>query len=142
MNREIGKKVLLSGREIELKDIRNLEKHIYDYVVKNNEDYNIVIYEITGKLLDLEESLEAIVNNVKTGKILWKNDVFRDIHLKIKEQNEFIQNPFEVEEGVFQCKMCGSRRVYSYSRQDRSCDEGTSVYAQCVACKAQWRERG
>lgn len=142
MNRETGTRVLLSIKEIEPKQIKNLEKIIYDYVLKNNEDYNTVIYETIGNLLDPEISLEEIVNNIKTDKVLWKNDVFTDIHLKIKEQNDFIQNPFEVEEGVFQCKICGSRRVYSYSRQDRSCDEGTSVYAQCVACKAQWRERG
>ena len=32
---------------------------------------------------------------------------------------------------ILQQERCGSRRVYSYTKQDRSCDEGTSVYAMC-----------
>ena len=104
---------------------------------ENQDHYDSYIYQVAFDGTDKEG-------------LGWKNKVFSNVSERISEQNEFICNPFEVEEGVFQCKavdpktgkICGSRRVFSYSKQDRSCDEGTSVYCQCVACKAKWRERG
>ena len=53
------------------------------------------------------------------------------------EQDNFIENPFEIEEGVLECK-CGSKRVFSYQKQSRSADEPMSTYATCVACKNKW----
>ena len=131
INRQKGKLIIKK-----IKKPKSIEEKIYK-MSKNQDEYDLYIYQIAFSDTSLE-------------KLGWKNKVFDDISDRISEQNEFIRNPFEVEEGVFQCKaidpktgkICGSRRVFSYAKQDRSCDEGTSVYCQCVACKAKWRERG
>jgi DNA-directed RNA polymerase subunit M/transcription elongation factor TFIIS len=127
------------------KNIDTIEKYIYQLSSKNKlnieENYNSNLYQIIGDIID-ELKLKTILENIKNNKIGWEHHSFDEMNICIAEQNDFIKNPFEVEEGVFQCKQCGSKRVYSYAKQDRSCDEGTSVYAQCVACKAKWRERG
>ena len=130
------------------KNINTLEKALYNKTVSQVEDdddieaqYKTNLYQIVCDIQD-KEKLKDILENIKKGKIGWEHPSYSEMAYKIAEQNEFIQNPFEVEEGVFQCKQCGSRRVYSYAKQDRASDEGTSVYAQCVACKATWRERG
>ena len=127
------------------KNIDTIEKYIYQLSSKNKlnieKNYNSNLYQIIGDIID-EIKLKKILENIKNNKIGWKHHSFDEMNICIDEQNDFIKNPFEVEEGVFQCKQCGSKRVYSYAKQDRSCDEGTSVYAQCVACKAKWRERG
>ena len=57
------------------------------------------------------------------------------------EQNDFIENPFEVEEGVIECK-CGSKRVFSYSKQTRGADEPMTTFAQCMSCKKSWSYSG
>ena len=127
------------------KNIDTIEKYIYQISSKNNSDleenYNRNLYQIIGDIID-EVKLKTILENIKNNKLGWNHSSFDEMNICVAEQNDFIKNPFEVEEGVFQCKQCGSKRVYSYAKQDRSCDEGTSVYAQCVACKAKWRERG
>jgi len=127
------------------KNIDTIEKYIYKLSSKNNinieENYNDNLYQIIGDIID-EVKLKTILENIKNNKLGWEHHSFDEMNICVAEQNDFIKNPFEVEEGVFQCKQCGSKRVYSYAKQDRSCDEGTSVYAQCVACKAKWRERG
>lgn len=127
------------------KNIDTIEKYIYQLSSKDKinieENYNSNLYQIIGDIID-ELKLKTILENIKNNKIGWEHHSFDEMNICIAEQNDFIKNPFEVEEGVFQCKQCGSKRVYSYAKQDRSCDEGTSVYAQCVACKAKWRERG
>jgi len=132
-----------------LNDERNIdiiEKHIYNITVKKypyniSENYNINLYQIIGDILN-GKKLNEILSDIKKTKIGWEHSSFDEMVSCMAEQNGFLQNPFEVEEGVFQCKACGSRRVFSFSKQERSCDEGTSVYAQCVACKSKWKERG
>jgi len=122
-------------------DAMTLENKIHD-ISHGDTSYTTILYQVVGDLMDPSQTLESVMENVQEQKVGWSHPSFKVMSDRIDEQNDFIQNPFEVEEGVFQCKACGSRRVYSYTRQDRSCDEGTSVYAQCVACKIQWRERG
>ena len=121
---------------------KTIEQKVF---TKSNNDeyrYNNILYQILGDILTKKFSVDTIIQNINNDLLEWNHPDFKEWANQISEQNDFIQNPFEVEEGVFQCKACGSRRVYSYTKQDRSCDEGTSVYAQCVACKAKWRERG
>lgn len=143
--RNIGKKALSTVLKQE-KNIEIIEKYLYNFTLKIDkhnfeQNYKSNLYQIIGDILD-EKKLNKILENIKKQKMGWNHDSFDEMMSCIQEQNDFIKNPFEVEEGVFQCKVCDSKRVYSYSRQDRSCDEGTSVYAQCVACKTKWRERG
>jgi DNA-directed RNA polymerase subunit M/transcription elongation factor TFIIS len=126
------------------KNIETIERNIFNKIKSSldpQKEYKIVIFQVIGDIHNGVE-LKEILGSIKNNKVGWNHDSYNEMANKIVEQNEFIRNPFEVEEGVFQCKACGSKRVYSYARQDRSCDEGTSVYAQCVACKAKWRERG
>lgn len=126
------------------KNIETIERNIFNKIKSSldpQKEYKIVIFQVIGDIHNGVE-LKQILTNIKNNKVGWEHNSYNEMANNIAEQNEFIRNPFEVEEGVFQCKACGSKRVYSYARQDRSCDEGTSVYAQCVACKAKWRERG
>ena len=67
----------------------------------------------------------------------WDHDFFNELKLEETEQDNFLIKPFEIEEGVLECK-CGSKRVYSYSKQSRSADEPCSTYAQCMSCKSKW----
>lgn len=55
-----------------------------------------------------------------------------------QEQDDYISNPPEVEEGVVECHKCGSRRVFSFSIQTRAPDEPMSTKAHCMECKSKW----
>jgi DNA-directed RNA polymerase subunit M/transcription elongation factor TFIIS len=110
-------------------DVKLQKKVLFEIVndvVNNkiNKNYNTIFEDI-------------IINNIKNDIYGWNNIIYNDIRKKIEEQDNFLINPFEVEEGVLECH-CGSKRVLSYSRQVRSCDEGTSVFATCIACKSSW----
>ena len=130
------------------KNINILEKNIFILSKKQSlqkeeeeeclEDiYNDNIYNIIGYIIQ-GEKLNDLLKNIKKGNLTWNNPNFQIYNDRIKEQDDFIENPFEVEEGVLECNKCNSKRVYSYSKQVRSGDEGTTVYAQCVACKTKW----
>lgn len=142
INRNNGRSALGTVLNKE-QNIRIIEKHIYDMTIKLceqnddiNETYRRNIYQIIGDIMN-GSKLKDILSHIKQGKIGWKHNAYNEITMKQKEQDEFILNPFEVEEGVLECK-CGSKRVFSYSRQSRGADEPMSTYAQCMACKARW----
>ena len=152
--RETGIK-LLKQSGLSESDAKTLDKKVYNNCflqcleITFDETYFRKLYQIIGDII-LKVPIKTIIQNIETFKVDWDHPTFKENADRIAEQNDFIQNPFEVEEGVFQCKaiisttgkVCGSRRVFSYTKQDRSSDEGTSVYAQCFACKTKWRERG
>jgi DNA-directed RNA polymerase subunit M/transcription elongation factor TFIIS len=124
----------------EEKNLNVIEKQIYKLSNNNTDDYILYVYQAIGDIIN-KTKLKNIMDNLKKNKIGWNHTSFDKMAIFIEEQNDFIKNPFEVEEGVFQCKSCGSKRVFSYTKQDRSSDEPLSVYAQCVACKTKWKER-
>ena len=118
------------------KYIHKKSKKSYDY----NEKYKKILYQTIGDIIK-EKNLKELVNNIKKENVGWKHPTFSNIKNKIEEHDEFIINPFEVEEGVTTCR-CGSGRVFTYQKQCRGSDEPMTTFAKCVACKAQWSYSG
>lgn len=140
--RETGKIALSSVLTIQ-KNIDNFEKYIYLESKRLDEHeqeevYTRIVYQTIGDILS-GKKLAIILSLIKNGKIGWKHPAFDSVTLKQAEQDEFIINPFEVEDGVLECH-CGSKRVFSYSKQCRSSDEPTTTFAECMSCKARWTD--
>jgi DNA-directed RNA polymerase subunit M/transcription elongation factor TFIIS len=112
-----------------------IEKNIFD-ICNDEETYKKIIYQVINDI-SLGKKLQDVLNDIKNHKILWKHDTLNDFIKEEEEQDEFIINPFQVEEGIVECR-CGSKRVYSYSKQCRSGDEGVTSFHQCLKCKAKW----
>lgn len=133
------------------KNIRIIEKCIHKSAQSIESDYkekyNKVLYQTIGDIIS-GIKLNEIVSNIKNGFVGWDHPVFMKVKNRIEEHDDFIINPFEVEEGVTEChaivdgKTCGSKRVFTYSKQVRSSDEPMTTFAKCVKCKAQWTYSG
>ena len=136
--------------------IRIIEKHIYDFSCKeakiNNKDieqiYKLNIFQTVGDIMN-GEKLKELIENIKNGNLGWSHPAFKHMQNMIDEQNDFIENPFAVEEGVLECKarnkdgiVCGSKRVFSYQRQVRSADEPMTTFASCCQCGTKWQYSG
>ena len=119
-------------------NIEIIERSIFNNIEDNNiEEYRRKIYQVVGDIIN-GVSLRSIIDNIGVGNIGWKHRMFTDIEFLLQEQDGFIMKPFEVAEGILNCTKCGSNRTFSHSKQVRSCDEGTSVFATCVVCKNSW----
>ena len=134
-------------------NINMIEKYVFETSeaqIDDNEQelekiYIQNIYQVVG---DIQNGLKLkdILSSIKNGKLGWEHTAYNEIKNRIDEQDGFIENPFQVEEGIFQCKsidkksgkICGSKRVFSYTRQVRSSDEPMSVYSTCVQCGSKW----
>ena len=128
------------------KNISIFEKHIFKQVKNLDEEsqekeYNYILFQAIGDIIK-NRKLKDILKNIKNSMIGWDHDDFNNIKYLIEEQDEFIINPFEVEEGVTKCNNCGSERVFTYSKQVRASDEPMSTFAKCVKCKQQWTYSG
>jgi len=130
------------------KNILILEKYVYEKTIESLDAENVEdnyinnIFQLIGDILnDGNTNLTKILTDIKNKKIGWNHEIYRETANKINEQDEFIKNPFEVVEGVLECK-CGSKKVYSYQKQCRGADEPMTTFAQCVKCNAKWRYSG
>lgn len=85
-------------------------------------------------------SKEKILEKLQLNKYGFGYETFDELRKRQKEQDEYVSNPYEVEEGVVECDRCGSKRVYSVSVQIRAADEPTSTRAFCVICKHRWTQ--
>ena len=83
--------------------------------------------------------LKDVLQTIKTGKVSWDCDEMEEYKHKLQEQDEFLEKPFEIEDGVIECNKCGSKRTYSYTKQTRSGDEATTVFSVCAKCGAKWK---
>lgn len=138
IDRTIGVNALKTVLKSE-KNINILENAIHDQC-ENDDEYKEILFEIINDINN-KQTLQNVLTKIKSDRTKWNNDCFNSVKESIFEQDEFIENPFEIEEGVIQCN-CGSRRVFSYSKQVRSLDEGCNLFAQCIACGAKWQNKG
>ena len=119
------------------KNIDIIEKCLFFYN-STREEYFRTLYEVI-EMISKKIKLKVIIDNIKKSNIgIFSND-FQNIHDKIKEEESFIIKPFEIEEGVLECGKCGSKKTYSYTKQTRSGDESTTVFAVCYKCNNRWK---
>lgn len=138
--RSEGKIIL---RQIIPKNVEEYEEIIFEFAKKKHSDfcselescYKDCIYElICSDCKDYEDIVK--------GKFLFNSKSFDDIRDKLEEQDKFTVCPFQVEEGIDECKKCGSKRTYSYQKQTRSADEPMTTFSQCTNCGKRWRYSG
>jgi len=78
--------------------------------------------------------LKETFQNIKKKNMGWRHDNFKTFQLKQKELDDFLTNQPEIDEGVIECKSCGSMRTFSFSKQTRRADESATVFVRCSQC--------
>jgi DNA-directed RNA polymerase subunit M/transcription elongation factor TFIIS len=109
------------------------------------EEKEWLLSQVYDDLADEEDPqvIETYIEDViKQGKLGWEHVSFSNVKQSQQEQDDYILNPFEAEEGVVECKKCGSSKVYSVSVQTRAADEPMTTMAQCTVCKTKWSYNG
>lgn len=98
---------------------------------------DFLCFEFLSELMCSME-LREVVRNLTEGRVGWKHPVFEDMSRAVRQYDEFLTNPPEVQEGVIECA-CGSRRTFSFSKQTRRADESATVFVRCSACGKTFR---
>jgi len=123
-----------------LKKYFGKQKNI-DYIMRKTSgvDQTIQIYQLLC-MLEKKEDITHIVHHIKNNQLLWNNPTFDKERAKIEEENNFMVCPYELSEGVLTCGRCKSSKIYTFSKQTRSMDEPTTVFAMCSECGHKWCE--
>ena len=130
---------LLSSIFKKEKNIKIIEDNVYKVCGDNEDTYLQVMHEVSTLFMSEQLTLPKILKNIKSNHYIWNNPFFDNIRNSLIEQDNFIISPFEIDEGVLQCDKCGSKKTFSYSKQTRSGDESTTVFAVYANCKATWK---
>jgi len=142
--RTVGTNMLSSYLSIQ-NNIDIIEKMIFELCtiddITDDDMYKSLLYQTCNDISN-KLKLNDIYKNLQDKHVLWKHVNFNIVNTQIQDQISFIETPFEVEEGVLDCKKCSSKRVFSYSKQSRSADEPSTTYAECVVCKSKWQYNG
>lgn len=94
--------------------------------------------QIDNDLLTLTKN--QVDEKIKNNMYGFHHVTFDVLRKRQIEQDEYVANPYEVEEGVMECDRCGGKRVYSVSVQTRAADEPMSTRAFCITCKYHWTQ--
>jgi DNA-directed RNA polymerase subunit M/transcription elongation factor TFIIS len=144
MDRTIGIKALGTILKNQ-KNCQIFEKYIYNKVYKcdNAENtYKWCIYQVVGLLNKEIKDMKKVADDVKDGKIGWKSVTYDSISKRIAEFDDYLVNPFEVVEGISECKKCGSKKTWNVQKQTRRADESSTTFSRCVMCGHQWSYAG
>lgn len=119
------------------KTLEVIEKNIRK-ISTDSDHYNQIIYDVLVMIRE-KEPLANILKTLKDKQVCLSSIRFNTIYEEIREKDNFLDNPFTVEEGVMECNKCGSKRTLSYSKQVRRSDEGFTTFCMCSHCGAKWR---
>lgn len=125
------------------KNVKVIEKHILNTCITKKctpieESYKQLVISVCVQIQQ-GNSLQDVLDTIKKGNVLWDDTSMSEYKHKLEEQDNFLENPFEIEDGVIECNKCGSKRTYSYTKQTRSGDEATTVFSVCAECGAKWK---
>ena len=111
-------------------------------ISRNLEEYKSLLYNISYQLKNREVTTRdhrEIFEDIKNKNVGWDSHIYKDFKKSQDEKDEFLNNPIQVVEGVNQCQKCGSKKTFSYTKQMRCADEGTTVFCICVQCSHRWK---
>lgn len=125
-------------------NVKAIEISLYNKCIKNTNNnfavmYKTMGYEIFGKL-STTHTLKTVRTEILEDTSLWDSDVFNNYKNKLALQHEILENPddMNIEEGAFECRKCGNKKIKSYVAQLRSGDEGMTGKFTCIKCGFRW----
>lgn len=125
-------------------EISTIEDGVYKISESSIDRYKNIMMEIYDFVFQSGFDFEKINKIIQDGEVEWKNYMFNEIAESQAEIFNYIENPFEVVEGMFSCPKCGNKKNVSYSKQVRSSDEGMSTFVFCSnrLCRHNWVYQG
>ena len=138
--------------KIDDKLILNIEKSLYNASLQYATEHNIEkkwenktfnhIYKqkYTSLMIDFDNNSISLIDKIKSKQIAAKSVAFlsqEDIFPEQWKQVEFVDD--DIQEGIFKCRKCSSRKTTYYSLQTRSADEPMTNFITCIDCGNRWK---
>ena len=105
------------------------------------EEYVNLFREIYSLIKTNQVSFYDCFENLQSGKTGWKSAIYAPYAEEERKDIMNLTKPIEVEEGIYKCPKCKSKKTHHYSRQMRSADEPSTTFITCAnsACQYKWK---
>ena len=147
---QIVEKLTRSFPHIQEVSVKNIEIAIYNYIIDycTNEgiqiDWNNYLFKhlYVSKFFEIVQFLQS---DPRRADYIIKNKRSKDVcdlsdaNFTLDSPQEALKIETEIEEGLFKCPKCKSKRTTYYSVQLRSSDEPMTNFITCVNCKNRWK---
>ena len=120
------------------KNRENVIRALWCYAEKDIHQAKYLLFELFSDYL-VNPKINDLFVRLRNKKFCWDHIEFQNIKNKFTEIDNFFLSPPEVEEGVLECKKCGSKKTFSFSKQTRRADESATVFVRCAHCGAAFR---
>ena len=107
--------------------------------------YDYINMYVVGDFDDVYKQTLDILSNPKVVSIknvIFGLNLFRNAEVKLQNKINANREQTDVEEGIYVCRNCASKRTIATSRQTRSLDEPSTIFVTCVSCKFSWSFSG
>ena len=143
MEEEPLRKLIKNSLKLVVKNDNNIsiiEKNIFEAAKGDENVCRNVTFQVINDISN-GMKLNDLLNEIKNKNVNWKHSSLNEYIEEEIEQDNFIIQPFEIVEGITECK-CGSKRVYSFTKQTRGGDEISTTFNECLSCKSKWSYSG
>lgn len=130
-----------------LKSHKNLETELHKHVLRMQQkqpaEYMEVYRDTLLHVLTLLQSkpLSEVIDALQRDNTGWDSVLFQPFLEAERRDIMNITKPLEVEEGLYTCPKCKSKKTHSYTRQVRSADEPATTFITCANtdCSYKWK---
>lgn len=131
--KKLWKPFCVKGKE------KQLEQQLWE-AFQDRDDfdgYQQACFQVT-QLLSENESFDIVSKKVASKQFGFEDPYFDDCREAEKNEIQYIEQPVKVEDGIHECRSCGSKKTYSIQKQVRSGDEAMTLFIQCTKCQKKW----
>lgn len=139
-------KTYLSNLSLNEKKQVNIEKSVFNWVVKESNVLNIsdekhMLHMYVQKMMDIQLYFQSfsLEEAIKNDEIKSKDVGFLMFHEINSKKWEPIVYQNDNNDGIFQCRKCKSKKTTYYSLQTRSADEPMTNFITCLSCGNRWK---
>ena len=102
---------------------------------------------LLGSFVTFSDVLSMFILRYKKKRVgtntdpIFEHPVFDSAREKVKHVMRQLEKPQEaLENSLYICFKCGSKKIFSIAKQVRSTDEGMTVFNECRDCRNKWRD--
>lgn len=102
-----------------------------------------ILYDVVGYILENKKKRDERLNNILDHfgvNGVFDTSIFNSAKTNYFKELDNSMNTLIIQEGLYTCGNCKSKKTIHVTKQIRAADEPPTVFITCVVCKHKWRE--